>query len=235
MVSKRDLGVSYFLGLGVGLVVSLLGYFLLVDRTVDVESAGILTALGFASSLPYLGYWLHRSDLSDAAVWAVARWCAIGVAVPTVFAGGLIAELRRQYARVDELNRRNGVLNQVMRHDIRNDVSVIEGRTELLAERASGVDEELIEPTTDGRIRIRVSDNGPGVPEEFRRAITADTTPSAASHSGLGLWLVGWFVDRYDGTIAFEDNEPRGTAVTVTLPEAPSPGDGDASTLACPV
>lgn len=362
MVSKRDLGVSYLLGLGLGLVASLLWYVLLVDRSLDVGSVGVLTAIGLASSLPYLGYWLKRSDLSDAAVWTVARWSAVGIAAPTLFASGMmlvglrprlvlqfphllvnlvaaggvlgallgvVTELRRQYARVDELNRRNRVLNQVMRHDIRNDVNVIAARAELLAEQAAEVDEELIEPiqrksreiaetstlaghiqtleegsgekpidvvtlvracvsdardaypdaeiTTDlpdrarveagellrtvianlvenaiehndgspritvavdkpeddGRVRIRVADNGPGIPEEFRQTVTADTTPAAANQSGLGLRLVGWFVDHYDGTITFDDNEPRGTEAVVTLP-APSPGNESPSASASP-
>jgi signal transduction histidine kinase len=357
MVSKRDLGVSYLLGLGLGLVVSLLGYVLLVDGSLDPGSVGVFTAIGLASSLPYLGHWLERSALSDAAVWTVARWSAIGIAAPTLFASGMmfvgirprvvlqfphllvnlvaaggvfgallgvVTELRRQYDRVDELNRRNRILNQVMRHDIRNDVNVIEARAELLAEQAGEVDEELIEPiqrksreiaetstlaghiqtleegsgqkpidvvtlVTDcvgdardaypraeidtdlpdrarveagellrtvvdnlvenaiehndgsprvtvgvdtpengGWVRIRVADNGPGIPERSRQIVSSETTPSTASQSGLGLRLVGWFVDHYNGTITFDNNEPRGTEAVVTLP-AYSP-ENEAST-----
>jgi len=173
MVSKRDLGVSYILGTGLGLIVSLVGYLALVDPAADVFSLGTVTALGFAGSLPPLGFWLRTSDLPDSAVWAVAKWCAIGIAVPAVLAGGLIylgyhprivvafphllvnlvaaggmvgallsliVQLRRQHERAEALNRRNSILNHIMRHDIRNDVGVIQGHTELIADR---LDEEV--------------------------------------------------------------------------------------------
>jgi signal transduction histidine kinase len=35
---------------------------------------------------------------------------------------------------------------------------------------------------------------------------------------GLGLWLVKWFVDSYDGELAFDENDPRGSVVVVRLP-----------------
>ena len=179
MVSKRDLAISYLFGTGLGLVVSLVGYLLLVDSAADVFSLGTVTALGFAGSLPYLGYWLRRSDLEDSAVWAIARWCGVGLAIPTAFAVtlmvlgirpqlvlefphllvnlvavgasagavfGLVVELRRQQSRAEALNRRNSILNHIMRHDIRNDVGVIRGYADLLAERVDPDDQELLRP-----------------------------------------------------------------------------------------
>jgi two-component system OmpR family sensor kinase len=350
MVSKRELGVSYFLGLGLGLVVSLLGYLALVGRTSDVVSVGAVSAVVLAGSLPYVGYWLRASDFSDTAVWRVACWCAVGVGIPTfvatllmvanvrptivfrfphllvnfVAAGavlgtglGLIRELRKQYDQVEELNRRNEVLNRAMRHDIRNDVTVIEGRLRLLAQEHEDLDEELLtaierkskeiaevshlakhiqsldtdaesrpvdvvtlledcvegvretHPAVDlatdlpekawvdtgeqlriavgnlvenaiehndrepevavavergeDAIRVTVADNGPGIPTAEREMLLAEETPASASNTGLGLWLVRWFVDHYDGTLDIAANDPRGTRVTIELPAATSP------------
>lgn len=347
MRSKHDLGISYFLGLGLGLIVSLLVYLSLLDRSADVVAIGTLTAIGFASSLPCVGYWLAKSDLDESAVWRIAQWCALGIGLATtvttglmiaeirpaivirfphllvnlIAAGGvvgtllgLIRELRTQYDRVDELNRRNMVLNQVMQHDIRNDVTVIEARTELLTDRYDDIDPEDVAPlqrksediietselarhvqqlhedADDGpvdvvplvsncaasmrnsypdatisvshpdeawadtgellqtviknlvenaiehtdrapditieieeagdSIVIRITDNGPGIPSDHREMLQADTTPDSPQSTSLGLWLVKWFVDQYDGTLDVTTNEPRGTTVTLDLPAA---------------
>ncbi|MFB6148353.1 MAG: ATP-binding protein [Halobacteriales archaeon] len=345
MVSKRDLGVSYFLGTGLGLIVTLLGYFFLVDGTFAIVSAGTLTAFGLSGSLPYIGIWLWRSDFPAARVWAVARWCALGLTVPTVIIGGLmlngirpqvvlmfphllvnllaagglvgailglIRQLQHQYDRTDELNRRNEVLNQVLRHNIRNDMNVILGYVRRIGTEVDDVDEELLEPLerksrevietsmvareiqdldadddsrpidlipyienrvsiirdthpdvelqtdlpeqawadvtpvfetvldnlienaiehndrspridiavetgADDTVTLSIADNGPGIPESEIKPITADE--SGIGHgSGLGLWLTKWFVRQYDGEITFEENEPRGSVVTIELP-----------------
>ncbi|WP_143414728.1 ATP-binding protein, partial [Halorubrum sp. SD683] len=38
--------------------------------------------------------------------------------------------------------------------------------------------------------------------------------------SGLGLWLVYWVVRQSGGSAAVASAEPRGTAITLTLPRA---------------
>ncbi|MFB6300377.1 MAG: ATP-binding protein [Halobacteriales archaeon] len=347
MVSKRDLGVSYFLGTGLGLIVSLLGYFVLVDGSFAIASVGSLSAFGLSGSLPYIGVWLWRSDFSASRVWAVARWCAVGLLLSTIVVGGLmltgirpqvvlmfphllvnllaaggltgavlglIEQLQRQYDRTDELNRRNEVLNRTLRHNIRNDMNVILGYVQRIGQEVDGVDDELLEPLTrksqevietsaiareiqnldtddadrpidlipriknrvnivrdthpdvefkldlpnqawadvtpvfetvldnlienaiehndraprieigvetgtNDTITLSIADNGPGIPESEIKPITAED--DAANHgSGLGLWLTKWFVKQYDGEIAFSKNEPRGSIVTIELPES---------------
>lgn len=90
MVTKRDLAISYLFGTGLGLIVSLLGYIGLVDSAADVLSLGTVTALGLAGSLPYLGLWLRKSDLGDPAIWSIARWCGVGLAIPTAAAATMM-------------------------------------------------------------------------------------------------------------------------------------------------
>lgn len=349
MVSKRDLAISYFFGTGLGLIVSLVGYLVLVDSAADVFSLGTVTALGFAGSLPYLGLWLRKSDLTDSAVWAIARWCGIGLAVPTAAAAGLmllgirpqivldfphllvnlvaaggsigavlglVVELRRQQSRAEALNRRNTILNHIMRHDVRNDVGVIRGYAELLGDRVDPDDEELIRPiekksaqiietselarqiqsieddpdrkpvdvvatvssyvaeardtypeatiSTDlpdeawadagdlfrtalsnlvenaiehgsatvtievaesgpGAVTVRVLDEGPGIPREVREALFRYDNGPSKERPGLGLWLVKWVVDGYDGQLTIRDRDPRGTVVEIELPAATRP------------
>jgi two-component system sensor histidine kinase RegB len=42
--------------------------------------------------------------------------------------------------------------------------------------------------------------------------------------TGLDLWLVYWVVALSGGELAFEENDPRGTVVTIALP---TPGATD--------
>lgn len=77
---------------------------------------------------------------------------------------------------------------------------------------------------TDGdRVAISVADDGPGIYDRERTVLDADQEGPIRHGSGLGLWLVKWFVDHYDGDLTFEANAPSGTVVTVRLPAADPP------------
>ena len=67
------------------------------------------------------------------------------------------------------------------------------------------------------RLEITVADDGPGIPIEERTVLTAAEEPLIHG-SGLGLWLVHWIVTHASGTVSFEENEPRGSVVTIALP-----------------
>lgn len=69
-------------------------------------------------------------------------------------------------------------------------------------------------------ILIQIADNGPGITAHERDILFADREEPTHHGSGLGLWLVKWFTDQYDGTLRFEDNDPRGTIVCMTFPAA---------------
>lgn len=70
----------------------------------------------------------------------------------------------------------------------------------------------------DGRAAITVADAGPGLPDH-ERAIFEKREETALKHStGLGLWLVYWSVENVDGEVRIDDRQPRGTAVTLSLP-----------------
>jgi len=73
-------------------------------------------------------------------------------------------------------------------------------------------------------VEVHVCDDGPGIQSmeidalEDRREIT-----ELAHGSGLGLWVMKWFVDTVDGELRIDTREPRGTEVTFVLPTAPPP------------
>jgi signal transduction histidine kinase len=77
---------------------------------------------------------------------------------------------------------------------------------------------------SDGRYRIAVSDNGPGIPEMERSVIDAGTEDPLEHSTGLGLWAIQWGVTRLGGDLSFTDNDPRGTVVRIDLPTARASG-----------
>ena len=73
-------------------------------------------------------------------------------------------------------------------------------------------------------IRIRIADNGPGIPDEqkgriFERFYTnANRAADSRRSLGLGLSLCRSIVNAHGGQIWVEDNKPCGTVFTFTLP-----------------
>ena len=73
----------------------------------------------------------------------------------------------------------------------------------------------------DGRVRIRVADNGPGIPDSQKAALFGKGQKGLESAgTGIGLYLVRTLVDSYGGEVWVEDNEPDGAVFVVDLPIA---------------
>jgi PAS domain S-box-containing protein len=73
----------------------------------------------------------------------------------------------------------------------------------------------------DTSVRVRIADNGPGVPDSRKDEIFARGEKGLESAgSGLGLYLVKTLVDRYGGDVWVEDAEPEGAVFVVELPIA---------------
>jgi PAS domain S-box-containing protein len=84
----------------------------------------------------------------------------------------------------------------------------------------------------DGRVRVSVSDRGPGIPAGFRSKIfgrfaQADSADSRIKGgTGLGLAICKRLVQMMDGDVGFEDRAGGGTTFYFELPVA---GDADAA------
>jgi hypothetical protein len=82
----------------------------------------------------------------------------------------------------------------------------------------------------DSAVRIRVQDQGPGIPPEdqdqlFRMYRTASAEPTAGeSSTGLGLAIAKKVVDAHGGQIALESTVGIGSTFTVSLPLHPTAG-----------
>ena len=64
---------------------------------------------------------------------------------------------------------------------------------------------ERFDPTSGEWVDLLVIDDGPGIPEAERAAVTGERDITQLQHgSGLGLWLVRWAVESVGGSVSFE-------------------------------
>lgn len=103
----------------------------------------------------------------------------------------------------------------------------IDSAVDVLLENAI-VHNDAPEPTVDlsitahdDAVALRVADDGPGINDTDRTALLRGAESPLEHTQGLGLWLVRWTVEIADGDIHIDDNEPRGSVVTITLPTPP--------------
>ncbi len=111
-------------------------------------------------------------------------------------------------------------LQQVLLNLILNALSVLHGKPGELRIEAT--------QQPDGATRIRVSDNGPGIPEEIAATLfdpfvtMRDNKPSPTGHggSGLGLAVCRRLIENSGGTIVLEPTteERQGASFLISLP-----------------
>jgi signal transduction histidine kinase len=85
------------------------------------------------------------------------------------------------------------------------------------------------EPET---VRVRVADDGPGLPEMERGVLEAGGEEPLRHGQGLGLWLINWVVDETGGEMAIDSEPGAGTTVTVDLPRVEDHPMSDADRVA---
>lgn len=78
---------------------------------------------------------------------------------------------------------------------------------------------EVSAAADDETVQIQVADNGPGIPDDQKGSIFQEGEKGLHSEgTGLGLYLVQTLVERYDGEVWVEDNQPAGSVFVVELP-----------------
>src|SRR5919109_4807102 len=98
-------------------------------------------------------------------------------------------------------------------------------------EAVAGTGEVTVEtqymPETS-RVRIVVSDTGPGIPLEDREKLFLPHFSTKVTGMGLGLPIVSEIASEHGGSVSLEDNEPRGSRFTIELPAARTPATVEA-------
>ena len=122
----------------------------------------------------------------------------------------------------------------------RRATAVVMGKPERLARAISAIIDNAISFSPPGglievaaarvgdEVRIRVDDEGPGVPEDAREAIfkrfhsVRPEEENFGRHSGLGLAIAQAIVKGHDGDIDVQDRDdaPSGARFTIRLPAA---------------
>jgi nitrogen fixation/metabolism regulation signal transduction histidine kinase len=107
-------------------------------------------------------------------------------------------------------------IRQVIHNLVQNAQDALENRKEPRAQPAVEVCTEL----AGDRVRLSVTDNGDGFPEELMTRVFEPYVTTKPRGTGLGLAIVKKIVDEHHGSIAIENRPQRGASVSVLLPLA---------------
>jgi len=67
-------------------------------------------------------------------------------------------------------------------------------------------------------IKIEVSDNGKGIPPEYRSRVFEPYFSTKKHGTGLGLAIVSTIISDHNGSIRAEEVRPKGTKFVIELP-----------------
>jgi nitrogen fixation/metabolism regulation signal transduction histidine kinase len=101
--------------------------------------------------------------------------------------------------------------------------NLVQNAQDSLENTAPGATAPSIEVRTElagDRVRLAVSDNGAGFPEELMARIFEPYVSSKPRGTGLGLAIVKKIVDEHHGSVAIENRPSCGASVSVLLPLA---------------
>ena len=99
-------------------------------------------------------------------------------------------------------------------------LAIREALTNAIEHNGADVSVTVTAERHDDTVHLTIADTGTGIPTADREAVTLPEETPLTHTRGLGMWILYWTIRMSDGTIAFEDNEPSGTVVRITLPAA---------------
>lgn len=77
---------------------------------------------------------------------------------------------------------------------------------------------EIRGSVTETGVRIRVLDDGPGIPESEREVLETGREEPLAHATSMGLWGIKWAVETLGGTLSIGESDLGGAAVRLDLP-----------------
>ncbi len=124
------------------------------------------------------------------------------------------ATLKKDFAELPEILCRPRELNQVFMNILVNAGQAIEGQGEISIR--TRFEQEVI--------RVEISDNGPGIPDDVQRRIFEPffTTKDVGKGTGLGMSISYDIIQRHGGEILLESEPGQGASFIILLPLARS-------------
>jgi signal transduction histidine kinase/HD-like signal output (HDOD) protein len=118
-------------------------------------------------------------------------------------------------------------LKQVFMNLIKNAVEAMPGGGNIVIKtsyvpRQQKDDGADVAGIPDGRVRISITDDGPGIPDEIRATLFNEFTTSKEGHEGLGLSIVKGIINRLSGSITCESPGEKGASFIIELPLKPA-------------
>ena len=107
-------------------------------------------------------------------------------------------------------------------------LNLVDNAVQAIGATGGEVVVETLHLPDPGRVRIVVSDTGPGIPLEDRDKLFLPHFSTKVTGMGLGLPIVSEIATEHGGTVSVEDNEPRGSRFTIELPVAATPATVEA-------
>ena len=105
------------------------------------------------------------------------------------------------------------MIQQVVFNLINNSCQAIKEEGEI------SIETNVIKHNGSDFVELRVSDNGPGIPEDIRKQIFLPfvTTKMASKGTGLGLYLCRNIIEKYNGEIFHNTEFQQGTQFIVPI------------------
>ena len=101
--------------------------------------------------------------------------------------------------------------------------NLVQNAQDALEQRKNQGEQPKIEVCTEAvgdRVRLSVTDNGGGFPEEMMARIFEPYVTTKPRGTGLGLAIVKKIIDEHHGELAIENRAAKGASVTILLPMA---------------
>lgn len=115
---------------------------------------------------------------------------------------------------IPQMNLDRQQIKQAMINLVDNAIAAVKGR--------GYVEIKLIYFHTWDRLRIEVSDNGPGISDSDKSRLFEPNFSTKKAGTGLGLTIVNTIVADHQGTLSVEDRKPRGACFVIELPVQPT-------------
>ena len=112
-------------------------------------------------------------------------------------------------------------ISQVIQNIVLNSCQAIpeEGTVEISCANCADCDQKA-EFSTKECVRIKIRDNGPGIPQEIIGKIFDPYFTTKDDGSGLGLAICHSIIKKHHGTITVTSEPGRGTVFTISLPKS---------------